>query len=435
MVVARLARGALECEDDVIRRDERALFIGGWNLLHGLNHRARHVANHLETRFKSFDLVAFESFYSGSGSQTAPFWHKARQGIANLRSRRVRITTRHSVREIVIRDIYTPSLLRLLIKDVWRYLILRQVLQPPYDIAIVGDSENALLAWLLKQSGQVKRLIYDDWDYFPGLEHNWLDAQLMKIRERICIRQADAMITVGHLLAELRTRQGAKQIIVIPNGVDLPLFARARSKVPHPPTLIYLGALSSWYSVDLAIRAMLALTQSVPHLRLLIAGTGPAEAELKALSQSLNMHEKVSFLGPLEYQALPTVLAEADIGIATSSPQSEFRKYASPLKVIEYMGAGLPVIATRVGEMELIMRQANAGILINDSVEEFAAAVLDLLTDRAKYEQCARSAISYAAQFDWCILMDQACQFLVRILSGDSDPVPTLRCAQLSGDS
>lgn len=401
-------------------RNERLLFISSCNLLHGMNHRSRHIATYLEKHFKYIDIVGFENFYSGPS--TASPWYKARKGISDLLRRRVRISMRDSARQIVIRDIFVRPPLHLLIRDLWRYFVLRQVITSAYDLAILGDPQNAWLAWLLKRSGRVKQLIYDDWDYFPGWEHNRFSIQLMESRERLCVRLADAIFTVNTLLAQRRMQQGARQVLVVPNGTDLSLFARARQKAPHSPTLIYMGTLAPLWGIDLVIKAMPALLHAIPNIRLLIAGTGPAEADLKALSQELGVAESVSFLGRLEYHALPAVLAKADIGIATSRPDSEFRKYASPLKLIEYMAAGLPVIATRVGQTEITMQQAEAGILIDHSVEGFVAAAVSLLSDETLYECCSQAAIAYAANFDWDLVLDQAYQYMLHIMAGDQVP-------------
>lgn len=393
---------------------ERLLFVAGWNLLHGLNHRSQHMAAFLQQRFKHIDLVGCENFYSGPPASP---WCKARQGISDLLHCRTKVSERGSARQIVIRDLFAPPPLDLLVKDLWRYVCLRQAIRLPYDLAIFGHPQNAWLAWLLKRSGRVKLLIYDDWDYFPGLEGSRVSRRLMESREQLCIRQADAVFSVNSLLAQRRVHQGARQVLVVPNGVDFSLFAPARHKMPHPPTLVYTGTLSRLWAIDLAIRAMPTLLRSIPDARLLIVGLGDAESELRALSEALSVAGHVTFLGPVEYHALPAILAQADVGIATSLPSSQFRRYASPLKLIDYMAAGLPVIASRVGQTEMIMQQSGAGILIDHSVEGFVAATVSLLSDRELHEQCSEAAVSYAARFDWSLLLDQAYQHLRRMIA------------------
>lgn len=241
---------------------------------------------------------------------------------------------------------------------------------------------------------------------------------MVERRERLCARQSDAVISVNILLAQLRMKQGARRVFVVPNGMNLPLLAQGRQKVPHPPTLVYMGTILPLWGIDLAIRAMPQLLQAIPDIRFLVAGYGPAEADLRALCQELGVAERVIFLGPLKYETLPSILSQADVGIATSLPDSTFRYYASPLKLIEYMAAGLPVIASRVGQTEITMEEANAGILINHSVEEFVRAVISLFRDWALYERFSHAAINYSAGFDWNLLMDKAYQYVLQLIEG-----------------
>ncbi len=383
------------------------------------------MAAYLEQCFRSIVEVGFVRFYGGP---PVPVWTRASRGVSNLLRSRIERYEEGSAHRIIVRDLFAPGTVGTAIKELWRYVNLCQVLDPPYDLAVYGYPGNAWLASLLKRSGRVKRLIYDDWDYHPGLESGPLARRSVENRERMCVRQADATITINPLLARLRTQQGAKQIAVVPNGVNLDLFSQARRHVAHTPTLTYMGSLSPIWGVDLAIRAMPSLLRVIPDLRLLIAGYGPAEPDLRKLSQMLQVTEHVNFLGRFEYADLPSILTQADIGIATSTPNSSFRYYASPLKLIEYMAAGLPVIASRVGQTEITMHEAKAGLLIGHTVEEFVAGALELFRDRQLYERCSQAGISYASNFDWYLLMEKAYQYLVRVLEGDpviTDPSPS----------
>ncbi|MHB0858710.1 MAG: glycosyltransferase family 4 protein [Anaerolineae bacterium] len=409
-------------------RDERLLFVGGWNMLHGMNHRSRHLAAFLGTRFRHIDLLGYENLSEGP---PASAWASALRGLRAMARPHISPTLGRPGCQIALRDPFAPGVVGLGIKDLWHYAQMSRLIRQPYDLAIIGHPNNAWLAALLKRSGMVKRFIYDDWDSFPGLERTRVAQRAIESRELICVRAADAVMTVNGLLADLRRQQGARKVLVVPNGVDLSLFKRARNKPTHPPTMAYTGTLSPLWGIDLAIRAMPALLQSLPDLRFLIAGSGPAATELQSLSRSLGVAEHVHFLGQLEYHELPDVLAQADVGILTSRPDSAFRKYASPLKLIEYLAAGLPVIATRVGQTEITMREANAGVLIDYSVEQFVAASHALLTDPPAGACYARAAKVYAARFDWPVLLEQACQFIEHILEeGEAQRIPSSQDVQ-----
>jgi len=419
----RFDRGATMCDRQLwrimtasgTRNKYGLLLIGGSALIGAMAHRIMRMATYFRERFEFTDEVGFVTFYGGP--RVAP-WLKAYRGLHNLAHSRMQISEGDHFRRIIIRDVYAPKGIGMAVKDLWHYVNFCQVSRPPYDLAVFGYPGNAWLASLLKRSGQVKKLIYDDWDYHVGLETSWLGRRCVDSREQLCAQDADAVITVSSLLTDLRLKQRAKRVLVIPNGADFALFSQARRKVPHPPTLVYMGSISPLWKIDLAIRALPELVRAVPRVRLLIAGYGPAEDDLKALGRELGVAEHIEFLGRVEPCRLPRILAEADIGIATSSLGSTFRHYASPLKLTEYMAAGLPIIASRVGQTEITMTEAGAGYLIGESAQEFASAALRLLTDKEEYARCSQAGVGYAARFDWESLLDKAYHYSVCVLEG-----------------
>jgi hypothetical protein len=64
------------------------------------------------------------------------------------------------------------------------------------------------------------------------------------------------------------------------------------------------------------------------------------------------------------------------------------------------------------------MREANSGFLIDHSAEEFVAAVVSLLGNKRLYENYSQARMTYAANFDWNILMDKAYHYVLHILEG-----------------
>jgi glycosyltransferase involved in cell wall biosynthesis len=233
----------------------------------------------------------------------------------------------------------------------------------------------------------------------------------MRAREQICARHADGVASVSHNLLELRKRQGARQIVVVPNGVDYNLFEKAQQKRDHPPTLLYMGTLADGWGADLPIMALPIIMKRIPKIRYMIMGTGPDKPQLRAMVSDLGLDECVHFLGIQEYEHLPYFLAEADLGVAISR-DNEFRRYACPLKVVEYMAAGLPVIGSKFGETQFIIEGANAGKTVEFSVQAFASAVIDLLTHQSEYNLHSANAISFAKAYDWEQLLNQEFAFI-----------------------
>jgi len=389
------------------------LFVAGINLsLQKLNSPAQRLPYALAPYVERLDLVGYVNFYGGPPASAL---NKLRDGLGRLRRERVTAAQEGNVRRITARRLPLPRALDVLLQDVWIYLSLRPALARSYTVGIVAHAENALLAWLLKRSGRVKHLVYNDWDYYPGyVEPRY--AGLIARRERIVVRAADGVASVSRPLADLRRSQGAKRTIVVPNGVEFERFnAACAARKPHPPALIYTGSVDERWGIDLPIRALPVLRQSVPDLRLIVVGGGPALTELRTLAGSLGVGEAVRFTGPVPYADLPALLAEADLGLATSRPDP-FRQYASPLKIAEYMAAGLPVIASGGGEAEVMIAESGGGAHIPFEVEAFTQAVLPLLTDAARLDSLRRAALAYARARTWDAMGAKLAGFLADIV-------------------
>ncbi|HMM28150.1 MAG TPA: glycosyltransferase [Aggregatilineaceae bacterium] len=374
----------------------RCLYVAGSDLFIRLNQPAQRLPLHWAAHVEQLDLVGYAAFYDGP---PAPALARIRQGIANTLARRVTVTGDGAIRRISARRLRLPSAVDLLAQDLWLYAILRPHLARHYAIGIVYDPESALLAACLKRSGRVETLVYHDIDYYPAVHPH--GRRITAWRERMLVRMADAVLSVSRPLVALREQQGARRVFYLPNGVDYETFSAAnRLRAPHPPTLLYAGTLDLRWGVDLPIRALPRLRERLPGVRLLIAGDGPASAQLRALAGEAGVSEAVRFLGFVPYDRLPAIMAEADLGLATSR-EDIFRQYASPLKIVEYMAAGLPVICSGGGEAALMVEESGGGVNIPFVPEALAEATAALLAHQDALATRRNAAVAYARGRTW----------------------------------
>jgi glycosyltransferase involved in cell wall biosynthesis len=372
------------------------LFVAGSDLYNRLNQPSQHMPYHLANHLERLDVVGYTRFYDGP---PAPVWHRLKQGVRNIVSHRISICVEGQVRTIAARRLRLPGALDPMIQDLWLYTLLRPHLKRQYDVGVVDGPESALLALLLKKTGCAQFLIYYDIDYYPAVHPQW--SGILSRREQICCKVADAVASVSRPLAALRAQQGARLTAVVPNGVDFARFYAANFiREEHPPTLVYVGSLDVRWGVDLSIRSMPLLRRQFPDIRLLIAGRGPAEQELRQLAQSVGVDDCVGFEGFVPHSELPNLLAKADIGVATSR-RDVFRQYASPLKIVEYMAAGLPVICSGGGEAEKMIEESRAGTNIPFEPEAFSEAVQSFWATSGSLSAARRAAIDYARSRSW----------------------------------
>lgn len=392
-VATATAAGSIATSDVV---KGRCLYVAGSDLFIRLNQPAQRLPLYWAAHVEQLDLVGYTAFYDGP---PAPAPARIRQGIANILMRRVSVTSEGVIRRISARRLRLPSVIDLLAQDLWLYAILRSHLARHYTIAIVYDPESALLAACLKKSGRVEMLVYHDIDYYPAIHSH--RRRITAWRERMLVRMADAVLSVSRPLAALRERQGARRVFYLPNGVDYERFNAANQlRAPHTPTLLYAGTLDLRWGVDLPIRALPHLRERLPGTSLLIVGDGPANAQLRALADEMGVSEAVRFLGFIPYDHLPAIMAEADLGLATSR-EDIFRQYASPLKIVEYMAAGLPVICSGGGEAALMVEESGGGVNIPFAPEALAEAAAALLTQPDALAARRSAALAYAKSRAW----------------------------------
>lgn len=200
---------------------------------------------------------------------------------------------------------------------------------------------------------------------------------------------ADALLAVSTGVAHyldgfLQTTglQTAGKIRVLPNGVDPDRFTPAgRQRRPGEPfTLGFLGSLRPWHGLDGLIEAVRLMAARGLPVRLLVVGKGPEQEALVVQAETAGIARLIEWTGAVPEEAVPAQLARMDIAIAPYPGIDGF--YFSPLKLFEYMAAGLAIVATRVGDVQDIIEHGRTGWLVRpDAPEALADAVAMLATD------------------------------------------------------
>jgi glycosyltransferase involved in cell wall biosynthesis len=218
------------------------------------------------------------------------------------------------------------------------------------------------------------------------------EARLLMAMERRAARCCDAVLAVSDLEAEYFRGLGATVVHTVPNGVDCAAFADLPCGRAGEPTVLFLGTMS-WGPNAAAARFLArdvlpALSQRVPHIRLLIVGRDPPR-DLLALDgqDGIEVTGGVTDIKP--YLRRASVLAvPLDAGGGTR------------LKILEAFAAGLPVVTTAVGA-EGIAAEAGTHFVLSERLT-FADAVADLLIKPATGERLAEAARRLAAKvYDW----------------------------------
>jgi len=202
----------------------------------------------------------------------------------------------------------------------------------------------------------------------PLIEEQSLHSELVDRRAALEVARrafsaASILVAVSRGVAEwLRGFPAARgRIHVIPDGVDPGRFPPALADAQRPFTVGFVGSLEPWHSVRLLAEAFASLHCREPDARLVVVGDGPERGRLESDLAAHGVAGSARLVGAVAPAAVPAWLARVDVGIAPYRMTSRF--YFSPQKVLEYMAAGLPVVASRTGQIAELVQDGLHGIL------------------------------------------------------------------------
>ena len=188
----------------------------------------------------------------------------------------------------------------------------------------------------------------------------------------------------------------------ISNGIDLAKFSPGprdpdilrRFKLPTDrPLLLHVNRLSEEKRIDVLIDAMAKVKNKHTHLALV--SNGPAEAELRAQVERLQLGERVSFLGFVKDADLLHLRRASDIFVIPSEAELQ------SLATMEAMACGLPVIAADAWALPELVHPDENGFLFQPGDSEEMARYIDILVDDADMRaRMAEESLNIIAKHD-----------------------------------
>ena len=209
----------------------------------------------------------------------------------------------------------------------------------------------------------------DEYSEFTGADRN----AIVDLERRL-IRKSDLVVVSASRLFETKRMLNPRTVLMT-HGVDVQHFRKAcLAETPVPadcaalpgPVIGFYGLLEDW--VDLEVVRHLAASR--PEWSLLLIGE--IKTDISALRKLPNVH----FLGRREYQSLPGYCKKFDVAILPFVT-NELTLAANPLKVREYLAAGLPVVATplpEVQKLEGLVRMARSPRDFLDQIDSLLKA-------------------------------------------------------------
>ncbi len=243
---------------------------------------------------------------------------------------------------------------------------------------------------------------------YPGSWRDRLDI-LTLVRpvdrwRRQLLEWSDAVYTTSK---DLLPPEIQAKVHVVVNGVDTQRFRPgSRKSSMGPLRCVYVSSFRAWHGVEDLISAASICAARGVDLRIICVGHGPGWASAYRATRRAGLEAMVKFLGEIAHSDVPEQLARADVGLAPFLPIGfsalKLGWFWSPIKIFEYLAAGLPVVTSDVEELHELLPDAVASFYTAGEPRELADILEKLSFDRDKVRVMGEAARALAeSRYTW----------------------------------
>ncbi|WP_280204406.1 glycosyltransferase family 4 protein [Nocardia farcinica] len=224
-------------------------------------------------------------------------------------------------------------------------------------------------------------------------------------------------IAVSELARRWQVEALGSDAVEIPNGVDVPAFARAPMLPGYPRpggTVLFLGRYDEpRKGMQVLLAALPELVARHPDVEILVVGRGDEQR----LRREAGRHARhLRFLGQVSDAEKASAMRSADVYVAPNLGGESFG-----IILIEAMAAGTAVVASELDAFRRVLRDGTAGMLVPVGDDVALAGALDtLLTDTERREALVRRANQVVGEYDWPVVAEQILRVYETVTVGDT---------------
>jgi len=244
-------------------------------------------------------------------------------------------------------------------------ILAAKILRKPFVVRIPGD-----FAW---EQGRQRFGVKDDILTFQNKKYGW-KVEFYRIVQKWIVQSADRVLAPSEFFANLVSGwMKNKKAVALYNGLDIDLIKNySRQTENQDLEIISSGRMVNWKGFD----SLIELASKHKNWKLSLVGDGPELDNLKDLSASLNVRDRVNFLGKLDQNKLWEKISESDVFVLNSS----FESFS--FQVVEAMALGVPIVATTGCNLEEIITDGREGFLVKPKSEDLLQNALNKIQDK-----------------------------------------------------
>ena len=274
------------------------------------------------------------------------------------------------------------------------------------DMLIANDLDTLLPNHLVRFIKKTP-LIYDSHEYFtevPELVSRKHIQAIWKFIERKLFPKQTDIITVNDSIAGLfENDYGIRPSVVrnIPRK-RLPVEKVSKKKLGLPENSHVIILQGSGINVDRGSEELIEAMQFVNNAVLLIVGGGDVIDTLKLMTKKFEIEQKVIFKPRVPYLQLMQYTAIADLGLTLDKSTNLNYKFSLPNKLFDYIQSGVPILSSRLPEIESIIQQYDVGDFISDHIpQNIAKRINQILSNPVQMEKWKKNCKFAASELTW----------------------------------
>ena len=274
------------------------------------------------------------------------------------------------------------------------------------DVLLANDLDT-LPANFICSKIKSQTLVYDSHEYFTGvpeIQDRVFVKKTWKAIERFILPKIKYAYTVNESIAKLYKDEYSIDFGVVRN---IPLKrsgvkTKTRKELGLPEDKKIIVLQGSGINVDRggeeAVQAMEFLDNAV----LLIIGSGDVIDDLKKMSNKPEIKNKIIFKGKLPYAEMLEFTANANVGISFDKDTNINYRFSLPNKIFDYIQCGVPVLASRLPEIEKVITTYHVGGFIEmHEPKHIAAKLNEMLSDSQKQSEWKKNCAEAATVLNW----------------------------------
>jgi|TARA_Y100000385_G_scaffold286549_1_gene348769 glycosyltransferase involved in cell wall biosynthesis len=274
------------------------------------------------------------------------------------------------------------------------------------DILVSNDLDTLLSNYLISKLKNVP-LVYDTHEYFTGvpeLDNRKYIKKVWKYIEGRIFPNLEDIITVNDSIAKLYEDQYGIELSVVRNIPRKPkvLIKKSREELALPSDKNIIILQGSGINIDRGAEELVEAMQHVNGTLLLIIGGGDVVDKLKDMVKNMRLSEKVKFKPRMPYKSLMDYTSVADLGVTFDKSSNINYRLSLPNKLFDYIQAGVPVLSSRLPEIEKVINKYDVGAFIkNHNPESIAKGINNILGDPDQLMKWKKNCSFAAQELTW----------------------------------